>query len=227
MRHTLSLLTGISVSGVCLLFLHQASSLSLLALGICGIGICLVTRAWAYNLPVLRRAGVRLRIFWRRHAAIAVPVTVEPGPFFRRQLERVNFMWLSYALIAGWAFYEMLDVSRYTGAPIERAAAGASSAIDAVAGTSAAIRALSAVGDAPQSGELAAGLTAAALPKGSEADRVMVTTHGGAPVMGGTGPCEARPVDTECGVTSRRCGCASPSQSMLEAFLPEPPVKEF
>jgi hypothetical protein len=137
-------------------------------------------------------------------------------------------MWLSYALIASWAAYEMLDGTRFMNtAPIEQAAAGASSAMGAVAGTSAAIRALSAVGTAPQrdrdsSGVM--GIAATALPSsGAASDRVLMQTESRAQVMGGaTG--EARNASTGCSSTSPlRCGC----ESMLDAFLPEPPVKEF
>lgn len=214
MRHALSLLIGIAIALVCVLFLYGASSLSLLALTGIGIGVCLLTRTWAYNLPALRRAGVRLRIFWRRHGRrTALPVRVAAGPFVRRQIGRVNLMWLSYVLIAGWAFFEMLDGTRLTSAPIERAAAGASSAMDAVADTSAAIRALSAVGEAPQR-DLAGGITAAALPQGSDADRMVLRSESRSQVMGTAG--EPRTGDQGCGTSS-----------MLEALLPEPPVKEF
>lgn len=213
MRHALSLLTGIAVAAVCVMFLHQASSLSLFALAGCGIGICVLTRTWAYNLPALRRASVRLRIRWRRHGAATLPIPVEAGPFVRRQLGRVNLMWLSYALIAGWTFYEIVDGTPFTGAPIERAAAGASSAMDAVAGTSAAIRALSAVGDASASRDLAGGLTAAGMQQGKDADRVMLQTENRGQVMGAAQP---RNGDSGCSTSS-----------VLEALLPSPPVKEL
>jgi hypothetical protein len=218
MRHALSLLTGIAVAAACVLFLHQASSLSQLALAGCGVGICLLTRTWAFNLPAVRRGAVRLRILWRRHAPVALPAVTlaEAGPFVRRQVGRVNLMWLSYALIAGWAVYEMLDGPRFTTAPIERAAAGASSAMDAVAGTSAAIRALSAVGDAAATAprDRAGGITAAALPAGQDVDRAVVKAEGRGQVMGV--PAEPRTGDA---------GCAT--SSMLEALLPDAPVKEF
>ena len=175
MRHALSLLTGTLVALVCVLFLHQASSLSVFALAGCGLGICLVTRTWAYNLPALRRAGVRLRIFWRRHGAEVLPRHTAPVPFVRRHLGRVNAMWLSYSLIVGWAAYEILDGTRFIGhAPIERAAAGASSAMDAVAGTSAAIRALSTVPqrDLDVSGNLRS-FSAPALPVGADSEALL------------------------------------------------------
>jgi hypothetical protein len=108
----------------------------------------------------------------------------------------------------------MFGGTRFSTAPIERAAAGASSAIDAVAGTSAAIRALSAVGEGSQR-ELGAGITAAALPQGSDADRVMMKTEAQGQVMGGA-PLEPRNGDSGCNTSS-----------MLEALLPQPPVKEF
>lgn len=214
MRHALSLLTGIAVAAAGMLLLHQASSLSLFALASCGIGICLVTRTWAYNLPALRRASVRLRIHWRRHGAATPPVAVDAGPFVRRQLGRVNLMWLSYVLIAGWAVYEIADGTPFTGAPVERAAVGASSAMDAVAGTSAAIRALSAVGEASASRDLAGGLTAAGLQQGKkDADRVLLQTETRGQVMGAAQP---RNGDSGCSTSS-----------VLEALLPSAPVKEL
>jgi hypothetical protein len=228
MRHALSLLSGITVALLCVLLLHQASSLSLFALAGCGIGICVLTRTWAYNLPALRRASVRLRIYWRRHARHALPGSTAAGPFVRRQLGRVNPMWLSYALIASWAVYEMLDGTRFLGAaPIERAAAGASTAMDAVAGTSAAIRALSAVGATQQRGERdvggVMGIAATALPNGPDPGRLLLQADSPPPVMGGAAG-EARNASAGCSATSSlRCGC----QTMLDAFLPEPPVKEF
>lgn len=229
MRQALSLLSGIVVALACVLLLHRASSLSLFALAGCGVGICLLTRTWAHHLRALRRASVRLRILWRRHAPDALPRRVEAGPFVRRQLGRINPMWLSYGLIAGWAAYEMLDGSRVlTIAPIERAAMGASSAVEAVAGTSAAIRALSAVGSAPQ-GASGVGIRATTLSPGSEADRLLMQTEGGsAGVMGaaaGNDACEARSGNARCGAsgTSRRCGCPT----VLDALLPEFAVQEF
>jgi hypothetical protein len=220
MRHALSLLSGIAVALLCVALLHQASSLSLFALAGCGVGIGLLTRTWAYQLPAVRRASVRLRILLRRHAVPSPAVPVGAGPFVRRQLGRVNLMWLSYALIAGWAFYEMLEGTRFVGAPIERAAAGASSAVDAVAGTSAAIRALGAVGDTPQA-DRSVGI-AAALPTATDGDGALVAADTRSPVMGAASA-EMRTGAAGCGASSLRCGC----QSMLEAFLPEAPVKEF
>ena len=216
MRHALSLLTGIAVALLCVWSLHQASSLSLLALAGCGVGVCLLTRTWAYNLPLLRRASVRLRILWRRHVRSEWPDQVHAGPFLRRQLGRVNLMWVSYAVIAGWTFVEILGGSRFDTAPIERAAAGASSAMDAVAGTSAAIRALSAVGEGAQQREIGAGLSATALPKGADADRLMMKTESRSLVMGAAAPTEPRTGDSGCDTSS-----------MLEALLPDPAVKEF
>lgn len=214
MRHALSLLTGVAVAAVCLLFLHQTSSLSVFALAGCGIGICLLTRTWAYNLPAVRRASVRLRIRWRRHGTSTLPAVEEAGPFVRRQLARVNLMWVSYALIAGWTFYEIVDGTPLTGAPIEHAAAGASSAMDAVAGTSAAIRALSAVGDPSPSRELGRGISAAALAQAADGDRVMRQTENRGQVMGAN-------------ATPRQGDSGCSTSSVLEALLPGPPVKEL
>lgn len=211
MRHALSLLSGVTVALVCGLILHQTSSLSVLALAGCGIGVALLARAWAYNLPAVRRASVRLRILWRRHGVDTRPMRSAARPFVRQQIGRVNPMWLSYALLTGWALYEMVDETRFNTAPIQDVAASASSAMDAVAGTSAAVRALSAVNGAPLR-DVSIGGTE--LPQSPDTDRLLQVqqTESRSQVMGAAGE-----------IRNGSSGC----KTVLEAFLPDPPVNEF
>ncbi len=74
--------------------------------------------------------------------------------------ERLNPMWLSYVVLSGWAIYEVVAVSHLGRDPMQRVAATASSAVDAVASTSAAVVAL---GSASLKGDPSAAMSAALL----------------------------------------------------------------
>ena len=295
MRLMFSTLCGTGLAVLCGAVLARFTTLGTLQLLGCGIAIAALAANYAYDLRVLRRTAIRLRVFRRKlvddamrppaqgsgtGAQAHVPVrllvaglqraaigirgtlaaslafiqraaldglrytlrtlrTLRAGTWAVRRLaallyrsgaaanaatsgfftreraepdprlpQRAKLMWVSYALLAAWALYEVVPQTSLARQPMEMAAAGASSAITAMATTSAAIRV---IGAAAADGSGARHLPAAAAAVAAITDHeTSLTTSSSSPR--GSGACQGR-----------QCACSS----LLDLFLTEAPAKEL
>lgn len=292
MRLMFSTLCGIGLAVLCGAVLARFTTLGALQLLGCGIAIAALAANYAYDLRVLRRTAIRLRVFRRKlvddamrppaqasgtGARAHVPVrllvvglqraatairgtlaaslafiqraaldglrcalrTLRAGTWAVRRLaallyrsgaaanaatsgfftreraepdprlpQRAKLMWVSYALLAAWALYEVAPQTSLARQPMEMAAAGASGAITAMATTSAAIRV---IGAAAADGSGARHLPAAAAAVAAISDHETSLTTSSSSTRG-SGACQGR-----------QCACSS----LLDLFLTEAPAKEL